>query len=284
MAFPTTSPPSFTSAWQVGIQNATSSLTLGYGTAYAISQIDGIALPNIEQADGSRPRDQGLMTGIDFLGGRDIVLTGDIVSDGTSLQHATQQLAKVTTTSIGYGGVEYPLWINVPNLVTAGTNTPMAAMVRPRKRDIPFDLAHTVGLASFTIQMSATDPRWYTQSTTASRTNTGNITITNAGNYETRPIYTVTGPIATGWTLSNGTSTITVNLALTAGSTLSLDSDFHVVTYTPSGGSATNGRAYLGSNPSWWYCAPGTTTVTLAGSGATSSTALSASYASAWMF
>ena len=283
MAFPTSSAPSFTAAWQVGVSNATSSLILGNGTSYAVTQIDGIGMPNVDAADGSRPREQGDMVGIDFLGGRDITITGDVTADGTSLQHALQALAKVTTTTIGYGGVEYPLWINVPNLVSVGVNTPLAAMVRPRKRDIPFDLAHTAGLASYALQFSATDPRWYTASVTASRTNTGAITITNAGNYETRPIYTVTGPINTGWTLSNGTATITVNKALTSGSTLVLDSDFHTATYTPSGGGATNGRGYLGASPGWWSCAPGTTTVTLAGSGASGSTALSASYSSAWM-
>ena len=293
MAFPTTSPPSFSSAWQISLQNSqnTSGLILGLGTAYGVSQIDGIGAPVIETSDGSRPRDQGDLVGLDFLAGRDMVLTGDVVSDGTSLQHAIEQLALVTTPILGYGGVEYPMWINMPNLVSAGTNTPMASLVRCRKRDIPFDLGFSVGYATFALQMSSTDPRFYGAPITNTQINTGGlssiaVSVTNGGNYETRPVVTVTGPIASGFTIiASGASTgsLTVNKALAAGDTLVVDTDLHTAQFTHSG-VTTNARAALGTSPTWWTTNPGTTSIALAGSSLTTATSIAANYSPAWIF
>ena len=294
MAFPTTSPPTFSAPWQVSLQNAAnpSGLLLGQGTPYAIYDIEGAGSPTVETGDISRPRDQGLQIGNDYLAGRDLVITGDIISDGTSLQHAVAQLAIVTTTTYGYASTEYPMWINVPNLYAPGTSLAVASMVRPRKRDLPFDLGFSINeVAQFTLQMSATDPRFYSSVSNATTAASGStvsalVSLTNIGNYETRPIYTVAGPIASGWTLvsSNGGS-LTVNLALTSGQSVVIDTDQKTVVFN-NGSTLSNARSYLGTSPTWWNC-PGTatTTATLSGTGGSSGvTSLNAQYCSAWIF
>ena len=293
MAFPTTSPPTFSAPWQVSLQNAANptGLLLGQGTPYAVYDIEGAGSPTVETGDISRPRDQGLQLGSDYLAGRDLVITGDIVSDGTSLQHAVAQLAIVTTTTYGYASTEYPMWINVPNLITAGTNTPIASMVRPRKKDLPFDLGFSINeVAQFTLQMSATDPRFYSLPNNVTTTATGSTvnavaSMTNAGNYETRPLYTITGPIASGWTLTTSSGgSLTVILALTSGQSVIIDPDQKTVVFN-NGSTVTNARSYLGASPTWWNCpANATTTATLAGTGGTASvTSLNVEYCSAWI-
>ena len=270
-SFPTTAAPTL-SSWQWSYRG----LTFGPSQPYSVTTVDGFGMPAVQTGDVQRPRDMGDFSGFDLLSGRDLTLQGDIVSDGTSLQHAISVLAQATTVTTDTTQTEYPMWVAYPNVGT------IATMVRPRKRDLPLDLGHVSGLATYALQFRATDPRWYSAATTASRTNLGAVTVTNSGNYETRPVITVNGPISSGWTISNGTKTLTVNLALTSGQSLAIDLDTRTAQMT--GGTATNVRYALGATPAWFTCGPGSTTITLGGAGASSSTTLSVQYASAWVF
>jgi hypothetical protein len=272
MAFPTTSAPTLT-AWQLSFK----SLTMGPSTPYGYTQLDGMGLPNVISGDAQHPRDSGLFTGSDYLAGRDITISGDIITDGTSLQHSLTALAQVSTPVASAPSAESPLWIAVPNVGT------IASMVRCRKRDIPFDITHAAGLASFAMQFSATDPRWYSAPTTVTRTGPGSVTITNAGNYETRPIITFTGPVSAGFTISNGTDTLTSTGGLASGDTLTIDLDTRTVMFDPSGSAvAYAARTYLSPLPGWFVCPAGSSTITFAGTGSTAG--ISVQYASAWMF
>lgn len=274
MSFPTTAAPSLTT-WQMSYQG----LTLGPGTPYALTGITGFAQPNLGFGDITRPRDVGEIIGLDFYDGRDILISGDIVPDSTSLTHAIQALATSTNRTIADPGTEYPLWINYPNVGTIGS------MVRLRKRDLPVDLQHVAGLASMNLQFHATDPRWYATPSSLS-TGLGSpgsglsfnvgfnasfggggvggfLTATNAGNYETRPILTITGPCINP-SVTNATTgqSIAFGLTMATGDKLVIDTDFRSATYTTSGSTIASSRlGSLTAGSTWFTLAPGSSTI-----------------------
>lgn len=105
----------------------------------------------------------------------------------------------------------------------------------------------------------------------------GSVAVTNAGNFETRPLITITGPI-TSPALVNVTTGQQVSwsgLSVPAGQAFAVD--FSVM-------QATLGGAYRAADAfsSWWTLPPGTSTVAIQGQGAAGST-VSVSYASAWV-
>ena len=267
MAFPTTSAPTLSN-----YQYSYNGLTMGLNTPYQFAQIDGLDLPGIRTGDVTRPREHGEFIGIDLYGGRDITFTGDVTSDGTSLQSALTTLG--TATPVGLN-VETPLWLQLPNLPTLG------AMVRVRKRALPVDISWAGGLASAAIQWHATDPRLYAQAQSSSiglgtplggmtfpasfplsfggGTVAGVLNLTNSGNVETRPVLTIAGPVTTptikntttGWSLTftnSGSGGYTVN----AGDTLVIDLDTHSVQYFVGGtGTGANRRSWVVGGSVW---------------------------------
>jgi hypothetical protein len=233
-------------------------LTLGPGTGYRIQKLEGLDLPNVRSGDVARPRDHGELIGLDLMAGRDVVLTLQVATDGTSLQHALSAFAS----AFGSAGVtEAPLYLQLPNLPL------LAVMCRPRQRTVPIDLeGYTVaGVASVAVQLHATDPRLYVApsiaSTTSAPTPAGGLTFpvtfpvsfgggsstadlfpNNVGNIEMRPILVITGPCTnpkvandqTGWSLTF-TNPSQSSFTLYAGDTLTVDLDSHSVQYLVSG-------------------------------------------------
>ena len=299
MSFPTTAAPSLT-AWQMSYQG----LTLGPSTPYSITAIDGLGQPNMNSGDDFRPRDQGEFIGYDYYSGRDFTVDGFIQSDGTSLQNAIKALATATNRTVSDPGTEYPLWFAFPNIGT------LATMSRLRKRDIPFALETTIASkADMALMFHSTDPRWYASPTTTSvalgtpgtgatfnvsfnvsfggGSSGGTTTVTNAGNYETRPILTITGP-CTNPSVSNNTTgqTLLFNLVVGAYDKLVIDTDMRSATYTTFG--TTIGSTRLGSlvaGSSWFTLAPGNSTLVFQSSdaGAVAGT-LQVQYSSAYIF
>ena len=258
MAFPTTTAPTLAN-WELQYNG----LNIGATTTYDVTQIDGLDLPTIRNGDVVRPRDHGELIGLDFMGGRDVTLTADFVSDGTSLQHAAEALASAFAVGLN---VEQPLWIQIPNLPC------LAMMARTRKRTVPIDLGYSVSaLATTSILMHSTDPRLYTTPTTATvglpaplggltfnatpnftfggGGTYGSISATNSGNVEMRPTFTITGPVTapvvqnvtTGWILTF-TNPSGVGYTLNAGDTLTVDTDLRTVLYTASGSTSPQPR------------------------------------------
>lgn len=267
MAFPTTAAPVL-SNWQYSYNG----LTLGASTPYAIYDTSGLDLPNVRTGDSSRAREVGQFTGLDVLDGRDVVITGDVISDGTSLQHAAEALG---TAFLPSATTEFPLWVQIPNYPA------MALMCRSRKRTVPVDLAYSMGLASSVIQVHADDPRLYAsvQSSTVGLgtplggltfpatppftfgggTVAGIITANNAGNFETRPILTLTGPMTkptifnatTGWSITI-ISGVEAPYTINAGDTMVIDTDLHSVQYFVGGtGAGATRRAWIAPGSTW---------------------------------
>jgi len=268
MAFPTTAAPSL-SNWELQYGG----LNLGNTTPYAISEIAGLDLPVIRNGDVPRPRDHGELIGLDFMSGRDVTITANFASDGTSLQHAAEALATAFETGIG---TESPLWIQIPNLPCLGL------MCRARKRTVPIDIGYSVSaMAQASILVHSTDPRLYTTPTTSTvglpapiggltfpatfpatfggGGTYGSISATNTGNVEMRPTFVITGPVTnpvvqnvtTGWILSFSNPT-GIGYTLNAGDTLAVDTDLRTILYTASGSSVSAPRRnWLVANSVW---------------------------------
>ena len=240
MAFPQTSAPTLSN-----FQYSLNGLTMGQGTPFQFTQVDGLDFPNVSTADLARPRSHGEFIGMDFLSGRDITLTGDIVSDGTSLQDALYNLGAATQPGVN---IETPLWIQLPNLPA------LASMIRVRKRTTPLDVGYVGGLASLALQVHATDPRLYTSAQSVTTTpidpaggltfnatfdalfpssGGGPLVINNTGNTETFPILTISGycnsptisNASTGWSLS------LLGLTINTGDHVTIDLQTHSVKY-----------------------------------------------------
>jgi hypothetical protein len=231
-------------------------ILMGEGTPYQFYNITGMSdNPVVRNGDVARPRDTGEFLGLDVYGGRDIVIGGDVTTNGISLQNALVQLAA----SINTGGVtENPLWIQLPGLPV------LCSMVRARKRDIPVNIEWAGGLATSTIAFHATDPRLYgapvqmfaniaspggglTFPVTFPVTFGGNgydslIDCDNTGNFNTLPTLEIHGPITNptvanydaGWSLSFANPS-SGGFTLNTGDVLVIDTDLHTVSYTASG-------------------------------------------------
>jgi Phage tail protein len=297
MAFPAygTEVPYLT-AWQMEFHGQ----ALGSGTILELTKLEGIDMPTIRSGDAGRPRDHGAFAGLDVLGEREITVSADLHGTNTvTFKEAWEQAAESFVTS---GSTQYPLFLNTPAFGT------LATLVRLRKRQMPVDILFTLGnLAKVTLLFVGTDPRWYgeTQQVTVNPPTitgfswpinwplswgggkySGQASITNAGNIETRPLLIVEGPCVNP-TIINATAPgspgLTFNLTLTAGERLVIDTDMHTATLYSSAestvGSTRLGKLVAGSQ--WWTLEPRTSTIQFLSN--TGEGKLLIQYASAWI-
>lgn len=264
-------------------------LTMGGDTPYGILQMEGFDLPVIRNGDAGRPRDQGMLIGLDVFGGRSFTLNMWIAANGgSSLQTLLEALAAATPVM---GNTEIPFWFKLPNLGQ------MCVMARARKRTMPIDLDYGAGMvAKPVVQFFATDPRIYyspsfTTTTTLPGTSPqggftfpftfpltfgsslppGQMSLDNIGNYEMRPLIIFTGPL-TNPSIQNTsiagnpkltfTNPTQLNYTLQPGDTLTVDLDFHSILYTPV--NTSNPQSVLNwyaQGSTWFNLAPGVNTM-----------------------
>ena len=214
------------------------------------------SMPAVVGTNLPRPREHGEFAGVKVMGGRDLLFSGDIVANDVGILSTLMALATVTVPV----QAEAPLWFNLPGYGN------LAVLCRPEKRDIPMDLAYSLGVARASVQWHATDPRVYSPGITASvglpaplggmtfpmtfpltfggGGSFGAITAVNAGDIEMRPTFTITGPCTnpvvqnttTGWYLAFSNPAQT-GYTLNPGDTLAVDTDLRTVVYTSSGSS-----------------------------------------------
>lgn len=131
--------------------------------------------------------------------------------------------------------------------------------------------------ATIAVQLLGIAPPWTPPIVLPSQPPGGFITITNGGNFETRPIITITGPIA-GPAVYNVTAEQTVSYsALTLGATDSLVIDLNLKTANLDG-------MYVPADISsaWFVCPPGQTVLQLQGATGAGST-ISAAWSDAYI-
>ena len=271
----------------------------GPNTALELSKLEGLDLPNVRSGDQGRARDHGLFIGLDLLAGREVTLTGELLTVNPT---AWPSFAGATVP----GGVtETPLFVNLPAFGT------LALMARVRKRSAPIDITAALGnLVSVSLMFSASDPRLYatpTQSATTQPPGTtagftfpltfpvsfgggvvsGSLSINNAGDIETRPILTVTGP-CTNPSITNATApgspNLTFNVSLNTGDTLVIDTDFHTATFYAAGSTIGSTRLYtLARGSTWFTLPPGFNTLQFLSGDPTATGSLTCVWASAYI-
>lgn len=192
MAFPA---PSLEPPALEDFQFSFNGLTFGAGTPYAVLKLEGISLPDVRNGDVNWPRDHGQAEGLDLLGGQDMLFDLWVKTDGTSLQHAQEVLAKATAVR---PSEEIPLWFKLPNLNI------MCRIARPRLRKGTVDTDYAAAnIWQPELLFHATDPRLYEQGAETSialgalaggKVTPGTHSFTN-GNTEMRPILILTGKL-----------------------------------------------------------------------------------------
>lgn len=237
------------------------------GGGVQVLSVDGLEdLPSLRTQDEGRGYQDGMFTGRDFLNGRTITMTlqvmGANAGAATDFQTYIQQVKKYLISQTSGTGV---LQIYLPSRGVQRLNA------RVRQRAIRIDPNYTYGRAEAVVQFFCPDPRIYNDTITSQNFNpvgggvrsysktysftysggsggVSSASVTNQGNYTTFPTFTLTGacanPIITNVTTGQF---LAVNTSLSATDTLIIDTDLRTIML--------NGQAArnLLSNTSQWF-------------------------------
>lgn len=248
----------------------------GQGQGVQVLSVDGLEdIPTLRTQDEGRGYSDGMFTGRDFLNGRTVLMTLQIMNDANaSMQTYLQQLKQYLISQTSGTGV---LQIYLPNRGVQRLNA------RVRRRNIQINPEYTYGKSYATVEFFCPDPRIYndTASTTVMNatggtlrtynrtynlaylgagTGTASVTLTNNGNYETWPTFTITGAACTNPQILNvttGQKLMFPAVTMTATDTLTVNTDIRAVLFN--GGAARN----LLGNASQWFSLPAATPTTL---------------------
>lgn len=267
--------PPLPPSWQLEIAG----LVLGAGTVYEIDETGiGLGLPDLRTSDAPRPQDHGLFFGEDFFAGRklafDVWLLGDTAGGTMALMDA---LTAVWQPPAGQDGMS-PLTIRLPG------QDDRILYGRPRR--LAYDTSTLKsGAVKAALQYDAADPRIYSATGTITPISlpaasgglvwpltwplswgtgsAGGSTLTNDGNFGSRPIVTFHGDLV-GPALENITTGRTFRMQdsynLPVGETLVVDFDARTVLLD---GTASR-YGDVDSSSQWWELAPGANELRLA--------------------
>lgn len=279
----------------------------GGNSPYQILKVEGLEdLPVIRNQDDNRGYQDGMFTGRDFLSGRTITITIQILGNSnTSMTYNVNQLqANLKPQQQGTGVLQFQI---------PGSNL-QRVNARVRRRVLTVDPDFTYGKSLAIYEFFCPDPRRYDN--TLNQTNllggvinagrTYNRTylapsnpgdnpgdtgmsfgggasapnlITNNGFVTTYPTITITGP-AINPIVTNVTAgkKLYINYTLATTDTLILDTDFRTVTLN-----GVSRRAILDNNSTWFGADPGTSFYTFTATGTTASTTCVVEWRSAYI-
>ncbi len=256
------------------------------GITWLLQKVDGWdGAPTVGQVL-QRAGDHGGYAAPQYYGPRPITLTVQASAPTQALRDSARALMQQT--------------VPISDLATFVYNEPVPKTAQVRRSGRLIESCPTLLDVIFTVGLIAPDPRKYgtqTYQLSASANGQllgitppvtppillpaqpppGSITLTNHGNFETRPVITINGPISAP-ALYNQTTGQTISFSmLTLGANDQLAVDL------------LNRTAYLNGafrpadvTSSWWVLAPGTSQVILQGAGATGSQ-MTVTYQDAWM-
>ena len=252
----------------------------GPGQGVQVLEIDGLEdMPSLRVQDDSRGFQDGMFTGRDFLNGRSIMFTLQIMNDAnaTMQTYLAQLKANLAFQQNGTGTLQFKLPGRAVQRVSA----------RVRRRALRVDPDYTFGKSLAVVELFCPDPRIYddaaqgavlTPGAGAGRTynrvypllynaSTGSssatATFTNAGNVTVFPSFTLTGGMNTP--LINNVSTgelIKINYVLGASDTMIVDPDLRQVTLN-----GNPARNLIDNTTTWFGFPPGNTTVGIVAAG-----------------
>ncbi|HEV7679988.1 MAG TPA: hypothetical protein VGQ42_15605 [Candidatus Dormibacteraeota bacterium] len=271
-------------------------LTFGDGTSYEVVNATGLdSLPDVYSADQPRSRDHGDWRGDDFAGGRTLTFLVEVIGATDTLYRANVDALRAATVP---QTSEMPLIFQL-----AGMSGNRRIYCRPRRRMPPTDLASRFRMAAAPLEFRATDPRIYDDTlqsfTIALAVATGGFSfpftfpftfgtggtsgvqvVTNTGNFATRPVITITGPVDNP-TIESVTAGKHLTFAITLANTdtLTIDTDARSVLLN---GTASR-RNTMTSDSTWFELPPGASTLSYhANTVQVGSTAIIA-FRSAWL-
>lgn len=267
-------------------------LAFGPATSFPLNLIAGLDdMPPVRSTDALRSQDHGAWAGTDLAGERTITLGFMLTAANAA---ALDALADQVSAAFVVQPAELPLLYN---------GSTRRIMCRPRRLMIPRDLAANELSAKALVELVATDPRKYnateTSISTGLPTNSGGMTFpaafplafgaagtggyiqaANAGNFPTRPVITIAGPVDNP-TVTNQTAgkSLTFAITLAVTDTLTIDLDARSVTLN---GTASR-RNTLAPGSQWWELAPGQSTIRYTANTALTGSVMTLTYRDAWL-
>jgi hypothetical protein len=218
----------------------------GVGQAIQVLSVSGLdSLPSVRNQDSIRGYADGLFSGRDFAGGREIVFDLQIMGDNTNSArfYVNQLRANLLMQQYGTSVLEFLLPSRSLQYVNA----------RVRARDITIDPDYSYGKARAQVRMLCPDPKIYdaalqtrtvtTPALTSGRTynriynmlyigSSGSslVICNNAGSYITYPTFTITGPCTNPIVVNSTTGELlSFNVTLAASQTLVVNPDLRTV-------------------------------------------------------
>lgn len=257
----------------------------GVGAGVQLLQVEGLEdMPSLRIQDDNRGFNDGMWTGRDFLNGRYLTFTLQVMNDASNTMQAylAQLKSNLVFQESGTGLLQFQL----PGRSLQRINA------RVRRRAVQINPEYAYGRAVAVVEMFAPDPRIYDDAAQGavltpgsnlgrtynrvypllynSSTGASNAfsAFSNAGNVTVFPTFTLTGTM-TNPVISNQTTgqALTINVTLGATDTLVIDSD--AKTLTLNGYAARN---LLSNTSSWFGFPPGSTTVGIVSSGTATGT------------
>lgn len=246
----------------------------GPGQGVQVLEVDGLEdMPSLRVQDDTRGFQDGMFTGRDFLNGRVITFTLQIMNNasGTMQSYLAELKSNLQYQQQGTGVLQFLL----PGRALQRVNA------RVRRRAIKLDPEYSYGKAIAIVEMFCPDPRIYDdtlQTTVLTPTNlvgrtynrTYNLrylnpasgtsafgSFINSGNVTVYPKITLSGQMFYPEIVNITTGdSITVNYYLGSSDVLVLDPDLRSVTYN-----GNPARNLIGNGSDWFGFPPGTTTV-----------------------
>lgn len=240
----------------------------GTGVAWHLQDLDGWDSPEVRAEVQQRQADHGAWASPVYLGERPITLAGKIEApDLATLDDAMDRLRQ----AVALTDTTLTVYESVPKQCTV------------RRSGKLLIKATSDRIAEYSVLVTAADPRRYAtaldQLTTALPSTTGGLTppltppltisattvagqvdALNSGSFETRPVFTIAGPVQAPQILAQMPDATVRQLSysetLASGDTLVIDTDAHTVTLN---GTASR-RRYL-STPGGWPTIPANSTV-----------------------
>ena len=246
----------------------------GLGSGVQVLEVDGLEdMPQLRVQDDTRGYQDGMFTGRDFLGGRTITFTLQIMNDsaGTMQTYLAQLKTNLLYQQAGTGVLQFQLPGRSVQRVGA----------RIRKRALKVDPDYVYGKSTATVEMFCPDPRIYADASQGGvltpGANVGRVydrtynlvyttplsgssaftSFTNNGNVTVYPTFTITGPCNYPIIVNSTTGqSIPINYNLSASETIVIDPDLRAVTINGS-----PARNVVSNTAQWFGFNPGSTTI-----------------------
>lgn len=248
--------------WQIAFRG----VVMGRNTTLALSTLEGFGTPEVRSEDAPLMDAHGELAGVDLYSGRKISFT--IQAAGATTTDVANNLDLVKQV--------FALADNTDEIFRArlyGWSAPRQLLVRPRRCTAAVAFASMYGVIPIPVELFAPDPRFYSD-TLHSLVGPG--TAANAGNFLAHPTFHVAGPVASGYTLTIGTKTLTINRAIGAGEYV----DINTYTREVVDQAGLPRTSAIGTASDWPTLAPGNNTVSFTGIG---SGTVTMSWRDAWI-